>query len=100
MTLESFKYECLSALDLKDAYHTIKILDSSKPHCDILSHFGLVIYQRMPLELSTSPAIWQSYKYAILSNISDRSKYLAIMDDLLLHSSKHGHSNGSVESIA
>ena len=33
----------------------------------------------------------QSYINVFLSSIPDRSKYLAIMDDLLLHSSKHGH---------
>ena len=41
--------------------------------------------------LSAHPAIWQSYINAILRSIPDRSKYLAIMDDLLLHSSKQGH---------
>ena len=40
---------------------------------------------------STSPAIWQSYINAIFSSILDRSKYIAIMDGLFLHISKHGH---------
>ena len=41
--------------------------------------------------LSTNPAKWQSYINAIHSSIPDRTKYLAIMDDKLIHSSKHGH---------
>ena len=41
--------------------------------------------------LSASPAIWQSYINAILSSIPNRSRYLAIMDDLLLHNLKHSH---------
>ena len=41
--------------------------------------------------LSTSLRIWQFYINAIFSSITDRSKYLAPMDELLLHSSKPGH---------
>ena len=43
------------------------------------------------MELRTNPAVWQSYINAIPISKPDRSKYLAIMDDPLLHSSKHGH---------
>ena len=45
----------------------------------------------MPMGLSTRPAIHRSYITAILSGIPERSKYLAIMNDLFLHSSKHRH---------
>ena len=41
--------------------------------------------------LSTSPAIRQSFINAFLISIPDTSKYLKFVDDLLLHSSKHGH---------
>ena len=37
------------------------------------------------------PAIWQSYINSVISSTPDRSKYLAITDDPLLHTSKHGH---------
>ena len=49
------------------------------------------VYQRMPMDLRTNPAIWQSYINAILSYISDRSRYVANMADLLLHSPRHSH---------
>ena len=45
----------------------------------------------MPMGICAIPAQWQSYISAILIGIPNRSKYLAIMDDLLLHSSKHSH---------
>ena len=91
--LASFTCEYLSVLELKDTYHRIKVLESSKPYCGILSYFdsSSYVYQNIPMGLSTSPAIWQSYINAILSSILNRSKYLAILDDLLLLSSKHGH---------
>ena len=83
----------LSLLNLKDAYYTIKLSDSSKPYYDILPYFGSAsyIHQRMLIGLSTSPAKWQSYINAILSSTPDRSKYSAIMDDVFLYNSKHGH---------
>ena len=67
--------------------------EKTKPYCGILPYFGSVSYryQRMQMGLSTSPAIWQSYINAILSSLPDRMKHLAIIDDLLLQSSKHGH---------
>ena len=81
------------AEDFKNAYHTIKLSESSKPYCGILPFIGSTsyAYQRIPKGLSTCRAIWQSYVNAILGRISDRLKYSAIMDDLLLHNSKYGH---------
>ena len=78
---------------MKDAYHTIKLSENSKTYCGILPYFGSdsYLYQRMPMGLSASPSIWQSYINAIHSSIPDRSKYLAIMDDLLLLILKHSH---------
>ena len=45
----------------------------------------------MSMGMSASPAIWESYINAVLSNIPATSEYLAITDDLLLHNSKHSH---------
>ena len=91
--LRSSKCECLSVLDLNDAYHTRKLLENSRLYCGIYPYFGSAsyVYQRMPNGLSARSAIWHSYTNAILSRRPDRSKYLAIMDDLLLNSSKHSH---------
>ena len=78
--LGSSKCEYISILDLKDAYHTIKLLDSSKPYFNILSYFvsAKCVYERMAMGLSTSPAMWKSYTNAIPSCIPDRSKYLSL----------------------
>ena len=55
--LGSSKCECLSVLDLKDAYHAIKLSESSKPYCSILPYFGLASYlhQGMPMGLKCKP---------------------------------------------
>ena len=44
----------------------------------------------MPMGLSVSLVVWQSYKNAILGNIPDRPKYLAIMINIVVQS-KHSH---------
>ena len=84
--LGSFKCEVLSVLDLKDAFHSLRLLDDSKRYCSILPYFGSAsyIYQRMPMGLNISPTIWQSYINAILECLQGRKHFKAIMDDLLL----------------
>ena len=79
-------------LALKDTYHTIKLLESSKPYCGILPYFESASYiqKRMSMGLIANPAILQCYINDILCSIPDISKYLAIMDDLLLHRTKYG----------
>ena len=84
--LGSSKCEVLSVLDLKDAFHSLRLTENSKKYCGILPYFGSVsyLYQRMPMGLNISPVVWQSYINAILSCLSSRKYCEAIMDDLLL----------------
>ena len=84
--LGSSKCEMLLVLDLKDAFHSLRLTESSKKYCGILPYFGsaLYLYQRMPMGLNISPTVWQSYINAILSCLSSRKYCEAIMDDLLL----------------
>ena len=84
--LGSSKCEVMSVLDLKDAFHSLRLTENSKKYCGILPYFGSTsyLYLRMPMGLNISPAIWQSYINAILSCLSSRKYCEAIMDDLLL----------------
>ena len=56
------KCKVLSVLDLKDAFHSLRLSENSKRYCGILPYFGSssYLYQRMPMGLNTSPSIWQS----------------------------------------
>ena len=76
----------LSVLDLKDAFHLLRLLEDSKIYCGILPYFrsASYIYQIMPMGLNISPSIWQSYINAILECLQSRNHCEAIMDDLLL----------------
>ena len=80
------KCEEMWVLDLKDAFHSLRLTESSKKYCGILPYFSsaLYMYQRMPMRLNISPTVWQSYINAILSCLSSRRYCEAIMDNLLL----------------
>ena len=67
---------------------------NSKKYCGILPFFGSAsyLYQRMPMGLSISPPIWQTYINTILNSLESRKHCEAIMDDLLLFTpSKQSH---------
>ena len=80
------KCEVLSVLDLKDAFHSLRLSENSKKYCGILPHFGSssYLYQRMQMGLNISPSIWQSYINAILNCLQSMKYCEAIMDDLIL----------------
>ena len=84
--LSSSKCEAMLVLDLKDAFHSLRLTENSKKFCGILPYFGSpsYLYQRMPMGLNIYPPIWQSYINAILSCLQSRKYCEVIMDDLLL----------------
>ena len=86
LVLCSSRCEVLSVLDLKDAFHSLRLLENSKRYCGILPYFGSAsnLYQKMSMGLNISPSIWQSYKNMILDCLQSRKYCEAIMDDLLL----------------
>ena len=72
--LGNSKCAVLSVLDLKDAFHSLRLLEEPKKYCSILPYFGSAsyIYQRMPMELNISPSIWQSYIMLCNPNFVDK----------------------------
>ena len=86
LVLGNSKCEVHLVLDLKDTFHSLRLLEQAKTLCGTLPYFGsaLYIYQRMPMTLNISPFIWQSYINAILDCLENKKNCKAIMDDLLL----------------
>ena len=84
--LGSSKCEVMLVLDLKDAFHSLRLSEKSQKYCGILPYFssGSYLYQRMPMGLNVSPPIWQTYINTILNSLQSRKYCEAIMDDLLL----------------
>ena len=94
--LGNSKCEVLLVLDLKDAFHSLRLSENSKRYCGILPYFGSssYLYQRIPMGLNISPSIWQSYINAILNCLQSKKYCEAIIDDLILFtSSKESHIN-------
>ena len=84
--LGSSKYEVMSVLDLRDAFHSLQLSEKSQKYCGILPYFGSAsyLYQRMPMGLNVSSPIWQMYINTILNSLQSRKYCEVIMDDLLL----------------
>ena len=91
--LGSSECEVVSCVDIKDAYHSIKLTEKSKEYCGILPYFGSPIYRYevLPMGIACAPQIWMDYITLIMAELEQKNKYIAIMDDLLLHSTKVAH---------
>ena len=78
--LGSSQCEVMSVLDLNDAFHSLRLMKNSKTYCGTLPYFGSTsyLYQRMPMSLNISPAIWQSYINVILDCLPFRKYCKAI----------------------
>ena len=99
--LGSSRCKVLSVLDLKDAFHSLRLPENSKRYCSILPYFGSTsyLYQRMPMGLNISPSIWQSYINAILDCLQNRKYCEAIMDDVLLFTPSKGSHRDKLEDL-
>ena len=91
----------MSVLDLRDAFHSLRLTDNSKKYCGILPYFGSAsyLYLRMPISLNISPVIWQSYINVILDCLQSRKYCEAIMDDLLLFTPSKGSHFDKLEDL-
>ena len=67
--------EVVSCVDIRDACHSIKLTEKSKEYCGILPYL----------------VFWMDYITLIMAELQQKNKYIAIMDDLLLHSTKAAH---------
>ena len=89
------KNECelFSTVDIKDAFHSIPLTGKSQDYCGILPYIGSPTFKYlvMPMGLSISPAVWTNYVNYIISCMPEKEPYIAIMDDILVHTKKRAH---------
>ena len=99
--LGSSKCKDVSVSDLKDAFHSLRLLEHSNKYCSILPYFSSTsyLYQRMPMGLNISSLIWQSYINAILDCQQSKRYCEAIMDDLLLFTPSKGSHIAKLEDL-
>ena len=70
--LGSSKCEVLSVINLKDAFHSLRLADESKKYLGYCHTFAVLMHQRMPVGLNTSPAILQSCINTFLDCLQSR----------------------------
>ena len=92
-TIGASQCEVMSVIDLRDAYHTLRLSPNSQQYCGITPYYGsdTYLYQRLPMGLKVSPAIWQAFINKVLGPIPNRQRHIAIMDDCLVHSKFKDH---------
>ena len=85
--------ELISVIDLRDAYHTLRLSIESQKYCGITPYYGsdTYLYKRLGMGLSVSPAIWQTFTNKVLDETPNRKYFVAIMDDCMIHSKKKDH---------
>ena len=83
----------LSCVDLKDAFHSLKLTDRAKYFCEFCHILEAIIIgmKSMPMGLSISPCKWIQYIGFLWKSYPTPQNYIAIMDDLLVHSQEEDH---------
>ena len=84
------KCHYLSMIDLRDAFHTLRLALSSQKYCSITPYYGSSTYHylRMGMGMSVSPQIWQQFVDLVFQDdlIKHKQNFDVIMDDTFIHS--------------
>ena len=85
----------LSTIDLRDAFHTLRLATSSQKYCGITPYYGSPTYHylRMGMGMSVSPQIWQQFVDLVFQDdlIKHKQNFDVIMDDTYIHSIAEEH---------
>ena len=83
------KCHYLSTIDLRDAFHTLRLALSSQKYCGITPYYGSPTYHYlcMGMGMSVSPQIWQQFVDLVFQDdlIKCRQNFDVIMDDTFIH---------------
>ena len=79
----------LSTIDLRDAFHTLRLALSSQKYCGITPYYGSPTYHylQMGMGMSVSPQIWQQFIDLVFQDdlIKHKQNFDVIMDDTFIH---------------
>ena len=94
---QSGRKEChyLSTIDLRDPFHTLRLVLSSQKYCGITLYCGSPTYHylHMGMGMSMSPQIWQQFVDLVLQDdlIKRKQNFDVIMDDTFIHLTAKEH---------
>ena len=82
-------------IDLRDAFHTLRLALSLQKYCGITPYYGSPTYHylRMGMGMSVSPQIWQQFVDLVFQDdlIKCKQNFDVIMDDMFIHSTAEEH---------
>ena len=89
------KCHYLSMIDLRDAFHTLRLALSSEKYCGITPYYGSPTYHTlsMGMGMSVSPQIWQQFVDLVFQDnlIKHKQSFNVIMDDTFIHLTAKDH---------
>ena len=89
------KCHYLSMIDLRDAFHTLRLALSSQKYCGITPYYGSPTYHylHMGMGMSVSPQIWQQFVDLVFQDdlIKCKQNFDVIMDDTFIHLTADKH---------
>ena len=87
------KCHYLSMIDLRDAFHTLRLALSSQKYCSITPYHGSPTYYYLCMGMSVSPQIWQQFVDLVFQDdlIKHKQNFDVIMDDTFIHSTAEEH---------
>lgn len=71
-------------LDLKDAFHHVKVSQDSIKYTSFVTHSGQFEYLKMPYGLKNSPANFSRYINLIFRDLIEENKVCVYIDDILI----------------
>ena len=95
------KCHYLSTIDLRDAFHTLRLALSSQKYCSITLYYGSPTYHylHMGMGMSVSPQIWQQFVDLVFQDdlIKCKQNFDIIMDNTFIHLTVEEHKNNLMD---
>ena len=99
--LGSKKCHYLSTIDLRDAFHTLRLALSSQKYCGIIPYYGSPTYHYlcMGMGMSVSPQILQQFIDLAFQDdlIKHKQNFDVIMDDTFIHLTSEEHMDDLID---
>ena len=95
------KCHYLSTIDLRDAFHTLRLALSSQKYCGITPYNGSPTYHYLctGMGMSVSPQIWQQFIDLVFQDelIKRKQNFDVIMDDTFIHLTAEEHMDDLID---
>ena len=89
----SSECQVFTVIDLRNAYHILRLAKELQKFCGITPFYGspTYYYLQMGMGMSCSSGIWGQFADFIRQKLPNKDRYRIIMDDILIFSKKETH---------